>query len=89
MNSSVYIKKQTLEQLVEGNARLRSAGRKKKPFSIGRWNGKKSVKVRLWRLWLGGSWDKTRHPAAWMIYNGRWLSWRLATWPPRAAVWRA
>lgn len=56
-------------------------------LKIGRWNGKKSIKIQVGGLFLGANWDRSRKPAAFCIYNGRKSSWQLQTWEPKKARW--
>ena len=53
---------------------------------VTRWNGKRSIRVHVGKLYLGCRWRKPW--AAFCIYNGRRHSWQLQTWLPRWSHWQ-
>jgi len=52
-----------------------------------RWNGPRSLRIRIGGLWFGGAWRKNCH-SLWAIYNGRPFNFQVQTWRPRIAFWK-
>jgi hypothetical protein len=55
-------------------------------IELSRWSGKWSFRLRIFGLWIGAN---LRHPAAFIIFNGKQHNWQVQTWSPRLAYWRS